>query len=163
MLAELRNRLGDELERLSHELTVRIPDELASSQAGPTLETTLELERVVQRRVRLLGQLVAGLAAADPRTIWPDRAGYGSTVRVRDIARGDEETYTLLTGDLIDPRDGQISLASPIGNALLGRRAGEEITVITPWGARRYEILLLATLPQKLGVDVGEPDARRVA
>lgn len=159
MIAELRTRLGSELDRLSHELTARMPMDLGSGREEAGNDASVELQRVIQRRIRLLGQLVAGLASVDPSTIWPDRAGYGSVVRVRDVATGEEESYTLMAGDFIDLDEGQVSLESPIGYALLGHRTGEQVTVVTPRVERRYEITGLVTLPQKMGLVGGGEEA----
>ena len=59
-------------------------------------------------------------------------------------------TFTITAGDFIDLDAGQVSLASPIGQGLLGGAKGEEVTVQLPRGNRRYRILDLTTLPQQL-------------
>lgn len=63
----------------------------------------------------------------------------GSRVRVRD-AWGDEE-YTIVRPGQADVRCGTISVASPVGRALMGHREGEEVVVPTPGGTRRLIIL----------------------
>jgi transcription elongation GreA/GreB family factor len=63
----------------------------------------------------------------------------GSSVRVRDTC-GDEE-YTIVPRGEADILRGTISVASPVGRALLGRRQGEEVVVRTPGGIRRLTIL----------------------
>lgn len=150
MLAELRMHLGSELDRLSHELLLRMPAEHGSNGDHHRDGRGREVQRILQRRIRLLGQLVAGLASVDAGVIWPDRAGYGSLVLIREHGTDTEHRYTLMAGDLIDLDEGQVSLDSPIGHALLGRRPGDEVTVETPRGVRRFELLSLVTLPQKL-------------
>ncbi len=63
-----------------------------------------------------------------------EQAEVGSTVRVRD-AWGEEE-HTLVTPTRSDPTGGRISIESPVGRALLGRRQGDRIEVETPGGLR---------------------------
>ena len=159
MIAELRTRLGIELDRLSKELEARTPLDPTACPESPGDPAGREVQRILQRRIRLLGQLVAGLACVDPGAIPAGRAGYGSVVRVRDVASGKEESYTLMAGDFIDLDEGQVSLASPIGHALLGRGVGEPVAVVTPRGERQYEVVGLVTLPMKLGVVAGGKDA----
>lgn len=53
--------------------------------------------------------------------------GFGCTVEVQD-ARGRRRTYELVGPDEVDPSEGRISFASPIGEALLGAREGEEVS-----------------------------------
>ena len=162
MIAELRTRLGDELERLSAELDGRMsiaPGEDAGALVGAV---GAEAE-AARRRMATLGRLVAGLEMLDAAEIPADRAGFGSVVRVRDVATGDESVYTLMTGDLVDPDAGHVSLASPIGHALLGRAPGERVSVATPRGVRRFELLSLVTLPQRAGLGSAPGRAARVA
>lgn len=66
-------------------------------------------------------------------------ADIGSTVKVRD-AWG-EERYTLVGAAQSDAARGRISVQSPVGRALLGRRRGERIDVHTPGGLRVLSIL----------------------
>jgi transcription elongation factor GreA len=102
--------------------------------------------------MRLLGQLIAGLEAVGPGTVWDDRAGYGSTVFLRDLDSGEETFCTLVAGDLVDDQAGQVPLGSDLGRALLGCRAGDEPVVETPEGTRRLRVFAVNTLPQSLGM-----------
>jgi transcription elongation factor GreA len=64
--------------------------------------------------------------------------GLGSTVTV-DVD-GDEETYVVVGSLEADPARGKISTDSPVGKALFGRRAGEEVTAAAPGGSVVYRI-----------------------
>lgn len=74
--------------------------------------------------------------------------GFGSKVTLEEVSTGDIVEYTLVFGDFIDLDSNQISIASPIGQALLGRAEGEEVVVRLPRGDRTYRIKELITLPQ---------------
>ena len=63
----------------------------------------------------------------------------GSTVTVEVL--GDEVQYTIVGGAEADPANGKLSLASPVGAALLGATAGQDVDVRTPRGAVRYKVL----------------------
>lgn len=65
--------------------------------------------------------------------------GIGSTVVVS--SRGREEKFILVDSPSSDPSVGKISVESPIGRALLGRRKGEEVEIIVPRGKVKYKIL----------------------
>ena len=92
--------------------------------------------------------LLAGVTAVPPGTR-PHRAGgdgaavagLGSTVTVR-WDDGDEATYTIVGSLAVDPSTHRISYESPVGRALLGRRAAEWVEVATP--ARRQRLLVVA-------------------
>ena len=69
---------------------------------------------------------------------------YGSTVEVQDRATGRLSRYTLVHTHEANPAQGLLSEASPIGKALLGRRAGDQARVLTPRGLR--ELLILTVI-----------------
>lgn len=152
MLLELRERLGSELERLAQELTVAGPAGAAGDMEVRVRQPAGAREREIQMRVRRLGQFVAGLAGLDPSTLWYDRAGFGSSVVLQNLDTRERVSYTLVTGEMIDLDEDQVTLASPIGQAVLGRRAGDRVAVDTPHGTRRFRIVSVETLPQAAGV-----------
>ena len=160
-MARIRTSLGSELEMLSEELTSRLAGRLESGDTEELAQADDERLHFVQQRVRRLGQLVAGLAGAGHGSIWSDRAGFGSIVRVRDCLTDEVDTYELMTGEFVDPAEGHVSLSSPIGHALIGARAGDEIAVTTPVGERRFEVLSVLSLPARLGIRDGAGDRRR--
>jgi transcription elongation factor GreA len=71
-------------------------------------------------------------------------------VVVEDVDRAVRETYTLMTGALLDIDAGQVSLASPIGQALLGVDAGAVVTVQAPQRRRTLRVLSVCTLRDRL-------------
>jgi transcription elongation factor GreA len=72
-----------------------------------------------------------------------DRITLGSTVTIEDET-GARMTYVVVGSSEADPRAGRISNVSPVGRALLGRTAGEEVAVAAPRGDVRYRIIELA-------------------
>lgn len=130
MITEVKERLRMELDRAAEE------------PAGDP-----------QPRIRRLRQLDAGLSALQPEALPPDRVGYGSVVVVEETGSRRRVSYTLVTADVIDVEEDQVTLASPIGAALLGRKKGERIEVELPQGRRRFRIVELTTLPQLLGLN----------
>jgi transcription elongation GreA/GreB family factor len=69
-------------------------------------------------------------------------------VTVVDLKSKDEETYTLVFGDYIDIDTGQISMASPLGQSLLGKHVGEEVRLQLPRGERLLKVKEMTTLPE---------------
>ena len=68
----------------------------------------------------------------------------GCKVTIRDVAFGDEETYTITGPTEVDPTNGRISDRSPIGRALMGHRIGDQVPVQSPGGMIEYEIVKIA-------------------
>ena len=79
-------------------------------------------------------------------TIPRDRASYGSIVTVEDADSGEESTYHLVFVEEVERGTPTISISSPIGQALLNRSAGDEVSVQTPSGKRTMEVVELQTL-----------------
>ncbi|KPK27572.1 MAG: transcription elongation factor GreA [Nitrospira bacterium SG8_3] len=70
-----------------------------------------------------------------------DRIVFGRTVRLYNLQTDTEITYQLLGPYESDPENGKISVTSPLGQALVGKEEGDEISVRTPGGIQEFEIL----------------------
>ena len=70
-----------------------------------------------------------------------DTVTLGSIVKVRDIEDDYEETYEIVGSQEANPREGRISDDSPVGRALRGHRAGEQVTVEAPAGNLKFGIV----------------------
>lgn len=143
----LRQQVEEALERLSRLLAVHSSRDLAASS---DLLDPGEAARA-RHTVRFLGQLVAGWAQLPPGALPSEGAGFGSTVLVEDLENGGRESYTLMTGAVLDLDAGQVSLESPIGRALLASAAGDDVVVETPQRIRRLRVLGVRTLEDRLG------------
>ena len=154
MLEELKNRLGEEIERLTHELQVTLPKAIQKAvehgdlRENSEYKSALERQQFVQARLNHLTRRLTELSKIDLSEVPNDRVGFGSRVTVTDMRTRDEETYTLVFGDYIDIDSGQISVASPLGQTLLGKKKGDTVTLQLPRGERKLKIKALITLPE---------------
>lgn len=159
MLDEIRNKLETEIERLTYELNVTLPEaiskavELGDLKENSEYKSALERQQFVQARIGHLTQRMSELSKIDVAAMPLDRVGFGSKVKLYDLAMEEELTLTLVAGDFMDLDAGHVSMASPIGNGLLGARLEEEVVIALPRGERRFRVLELTTLPQQLGVE----------
>lgn len=64
----------------------------------------------------------------------------GSTIRVEDLELQDVRDVTLVGTVEADPKKGKISNVSPVGQAVIGRKAGETVEVTTPMGVLKFKI-----------------------
>ena len=156
MLEEIKRKLEDEIERLMKELTVTLPKaiqkavELGDLSENAEYKSALERQQFVQARLNHLTQRMSEISRIDTSKISPDHVGFGSKVRLKDQQSGQEITYSLVFGDYIDLDSDQISMASPIGSALVGKQLNDDVVVRLPRGDRTYRIVELTTLPQML-------------
>jgi transcription elongation factor GreA len=157
MLEELKDKLDVEIERLSHELQIVLPKAIQKAvehgdlKENSEYKSALERQQFVQARLNHLTRRRAELSNIDLSAIPNDRVGFGSRVQVRDLRTKDEETYTLVFGDYIDIDTGQVSLASPLGQSLLGKQVGDEVVLRLPRMERKLRIEGLTTLPEMAG------------
>lgn len=80
-------------------------------------------------------------ASVVPRSQIPrDVVTMNSTVRLRDLETGEEETYTLVYPDEADIESDRLSVLAPIGTALLGYREGDVVEWPVPAGVRRFRV-----------------------
>jgi transcription elongation factor GreA len=157
MLEVIKQKMADEIDRLTHELTVTLPHaiqkavELGDLSENAEYKSALERQQFVQARLNHLTQRAGELSRIDPKALDPDRAGFGSKVRLRENGTDEEIEYTIVFGDYIDLDSNQISLASPIGRAIVGKGIGDEVIVRLPKGDRTFTIISLTTLPEMVG------------
>jgi len=156
MLEELKNRLGEEIERLTHELSVTLPKAIQKAvehgdlRENSEYKSALERQQFVQARLNHLTRRYGELSKIDLSEVPTDRVGFGSRVTVVDMRTREEETYTLVFGDYIDIDSGQISVASPLGQTLMGKKPGDQVSLQLPRGERKLKIKALSTLSQQV-------------
>ncbi len=147
MLREMRAKLGAEIEQLSHELNILIPQaiaqavELGDLRENSEYKAALERQQFVQARLGQLHQRLAQVSQLSTTETPADQVGLGSSVRVLDLDTSEEETFMLVLAEMMDIEAGHISLASPLGRALKGRKVGEEIELRLPRGRRTLRVL----------------------
>ena len=158
MLDEIKQKIEDEIEDLSRELHFDLPDRIGKAVALGDLrenseyKAALERQQFVQARIGHLTRRVSELSQIDVEGMPPDRVGFGSRVTVHDYTLGEDMTFTIVVGDYIDLDGGYVSMASPIGQGLMGAHQDEEVVVALPAGERKYKVVELQTLPQQLDV-----------
>lgn len=156
MLEEIRDKIESEIEKLTHELKVDLPERIKIAMEHGDLRENAEFKAAKERqgfveaRLNHLTSRMTELSKIDVTAMPYDKVGFGSKVKIRDLGMDEEFTFTITAGDFIDLDGGQVSLASPIGQGLLGAAVDEEVTVKLPAGDRTYLILELTTLPQQL-------------
>ena len=151
MLAEGYEKLIAELKALREERP-KIVDAIEEARAHGDLSENAEYKYAKERQgyvAARLGQLhkrMADISMLNLNNLPKDRAAYGSTLIIRDVAKSTKIEYKLVTVEEADATKGLISTTSPIGRALLGKKPGDEVTVTTPAGIKEYEVVRLTTI-----------------
>ena len=159
MIEALKQKLGEEVEKLQHELNVTLPNEIRKAvELGDLRENSeykaaLERQQFVRARLGQLRERLSKLASIDLTQIPNDRVGLGSKVVLEDQKTGALETRHLVFGDALEFDESQVTMASPIGRALLGKAVGEVAYLKLPTIVRQLKVVELKTIH-----DAGEED-----
>jgi len=151
-LREILDKLKKELGVLEHEFRVELPQEIKKAVAMGDLRenaeyhAALERQAFVRARIGQLRERLGALSTINLDQVPRDRASLGSRLELLDLESDEEVTYQLVFPEVADLEKGLLSIASPIGKALVGLKEGDEVKITIPSGTRRFEVLALKTI-----------------
>lgn len=152
MLRDVKQKLEEEMQRIEHELRVSLPKEIQAALGQGDLSENAEYESAknrqstLQARFAQIQKRLADLSRIDVAGVPTDRAGLGSEVTVENLESGEVVRYTLVIPELADGNKSYVSMASPVGKALMNRRVGDTVTITIPRGTLEYEVRRIVTL-----------------
>jgi len=120
---------------------------IEEARAHGDLSENAEFEAAKNRQAFIEGRLMElehRLATADiidSDMLPKDRAVFASKVALENVDTGETFEYQLVGPDESDIEKGRISISSPLGKAIVGKKPGEEIMLMAPGGKRYYELL----------------------
>lgn len=144
MLAEGYEKLTADLQALRQERP-RIVDAIEEARAHGDLSENAEYHAAKERQGQveaLIGDIEDRVSRAqiiDPATLSGDKVVFGATVTVLDD-NDKKQRYQIVGMTEADARQGRISYDSPLGRALIGKQAGDEVEVTVPSGDRFYKV-----------------------
>ena len=150
-MREVIERLNGELKSLERELRIELPREIKTALAHGDLSenaeyhAALERQAFVRARIGQLRERLSDLSSMDLSQIPRDRVAISSTVILLDLDSDEEIRYELVLPELADLGQGLISVESPVGRGLVGKRPGDAVEIRIPSGTKRFEILGLRT------------------
>ncbi|MGD8470678.1 MAG: transcription elongation factor GreA [Desulfobacteraceae bacterium] len=95
----------------------------------------------IEGRINELEFKLANIDIIETDKLPKDRAVFGSKVVLENIETGEDVSYQLVGPDESDIENGRISVSSPLGKAILGRKPGDELFLEVPGGRRSYELV----------------------
>jgi len=151
LTAEGLENLKKELEFLKGPERRRIADAIREAKAHGDLrenaayhEAKLNQSRLDSRIAELERAIQSAKVVERPEDAHEGSIHLGSRVTLLDLEFEDQFSITLVVNFEADPANEKISISSPMGEALLGKIAGDEVEVAAPQGASRYRILEVA-------------------
>ena len=153
LTAKGAQRLRAELEELKSVKRPEVINAIAEARAHGDLKENAEYHAAreqqgfIEGRIKHLeGELSNAQIIDVTKLAAGDRVVFGATVVLAD-ADSDEETTYQIVGDLeADIRQGLIAISSPVARALIGKNAGDAVTIEAPGGTREYDIVSVAYL-----------------
>ncbi|MFP4475194.1 MAG: transcription elongation factor GreA [Desulfatibacillaceae bacterium] len=139
--------LRRELDRLKHVERPANIQAIEEARAHGDLSENAEYHAAKERQGFIEGKIgelefkVANADVIDPTNLPKDRLVFGHTVVLENVDTGEEVRYMLVGSEESDIKNGRISVGSPLGKALIGRKVGDEVQVQAPGGKRMYEIV----------------------
>lgn len=141
-------KLRDELHRLKtveRQEVIKLIEyarSLGDLSENAEYETAKQRQSFIEGRIQEIEDRLGRAEVIDPEKITArDRVVFGLTVTVEDIDSGDIKKYKLVGEDESEPDDGFISVTSPVGSALIGKRIDDEIQVRVPGGIKEFLVI----------------------
>jgi transcription elongation factor GreA len=140
-------RLRDEIRTLKTEARPRVIKAIAEARGHGDLKENAEYHAAkeeqgfIEGRIRELENMLANAEVIDPAALSPGgKVVFGASVELLDDT-GRELRYQIVGEYEADMKAGLISVTSPIARALIGKREGDEVTVVVPGGEKTLEIV----------------------
>jgi len=144
------NALHKELGNLKKVIRPRVIKAIEEARAHGDLSENAEYvaakeqQSFVEKKIREIEQKLANSEIIENLNLPNGQVGFGSVVTLENLNNGGQVTYQIVGPDESDISSGKISIASPLGKALIGKAVEDEVTVNTPGGAKSYNILKIA-------------------
>lgn len=145
MSQEGYDKLVAELQELESELP-KVKEAIAEARDKGDLSENFEYHAAKREQSRLLGRIrfkqrvLEFARVIDTSRLGSDKVGLLSKVEITNMANNARMTYTLVSPHEANLKEGKISIKSPIGQALLGKKAGESVEVRVPAGTLTLRI-----------------------
>jgi transcription elongation factor GreA len=142
------DKLQDELTQLTTVRRLEIANRIRDSKDhGEFADDNTELEEIkfeqalVESRIAELKDLLGVAQKLATKDIPVEKVGVGSVVVIDNInTKDDEFEVRIVTPFEADPDEGNVSIESPLGRALLGQKPGDKVSISVPAGNLSYEI-----------------------
>lgn len=142
-------RLLEELKRLKSVERPKLVQEIEEARDHGDLSENAEFHAAKERQslldvqIREIEDRLARAQVIEVSKLSGDKVVFGATVSLTDEDTGEQVVYQIVGDHEAEPKNGKISVSSPVARALIGKCEGDEVQVRTPTGVRTFEILRL--------------------
>lgn len=145
--AEGLKKLQDELNQLKTVDRPNISRQIAEARDKGDLSENAEYDAakdaqgLLELRISKLEEVLANARVIDESKLDNSKVLVLSKVKIKNVKNGQTMTYTLVAENEADLKAGKISVSSPIGKGLLGKKVGDVADIHVPSGVMQFEIL----------------------
>lgn len=145
-----RDKICGELEILKGGKRRQIAKDIAEARAHGDLSENAEYsaakeaQSLNEKRIAALEDILMRASLLDNNIMPKDEALIGATVKIKDLKTDREFDYVLVSEEEADFDLNKISISSPVGKALLGRKIGEVVEIQVPAGILEYKIIKIS-------------------
>lgn len=142
-------RLVEDLKRLKAVERPKIVREVEEARGHGDLSENAEFHAAKERQalldvqIREIEDRLARAQVIEVSKLSGDKVVFGAKVTLADSDTGEKVVYQIVGDHEAEPKNGKISISSPVARALIGKSEGDEVQVRTPTGIRTLEILSL--------------------
>lgn len=140
-------KLKDELHQLKTHERAYISKQIAEARDKGDLsenaeyDAAKEAQGLLELKISKLEEIMSGARLIDASTMDVSKALVLSKVKIKNTTTGATMTYTLVAENEADLKAGKISVDSPIGHGLLGKKVGDIAAITVPSGTIKFEII----------------------
>ena len=144
---ECLQKLKEELEQLKFVERPSISNQIAEARDKGDLsenaeyDAAKEAQGMLEMKIAKLEAMYASARIIDESQLETDKVLALSIVKIKNLATKKEMTFTLVAESEADVKTGKISISSPIGTGLLGKKVGEIAEITVPAGLMKFEII----------------------
>jgi len=142
-----KQRLLDDLRRLRSVERPKIVREIEEARDHGDISENAEFHAAKEKQSLVAAQIsdiedtLARAEVIDISKLSGDKIVFGATVTLADVNSGDEVVYQIVGDHEAEPKNGKISVSSPVARSIIGKNVGDEVQVQIPTGTRNFEIL----------------------
>ncbi len=142
-LHELETELNDLKLRGRKDIAEKIAEARAHGDLSENAEydAAKEAQGLLELKISKMEELVASVRIIDETKLDTSKVSVLCKVKIRNVANKAEMTYVLVAENEADLKSGKISVSSPIGKGLLGKKVGEIADITTPGGVLKFEVV----------------------
>ena len=143
-------KLRDELTRLERVDRIDVVRAIETAREHGDLKENAEYHAAKERQGHIEGRILelkdklSRAEVIDCSKVSKDKAVFGTVVSLLDMSTEEEVSYQLLGPEESNVKAGSISVLSPLGRSILGKKVGDEVVVKTPGGTREFEVVAIA-------------------